>query len=142
ITAIKGKGALTNLRRAYIDLSRASHHIRLYTDNPNRMMKSWLSNLSTKESAIETLAQTPIKPTTYFNDKALPQEDVRYQDLNGDFDYKRFQNHINKKLPEYTESLAIQLLGQPNLTKSNIDYLTFGDGKTATKVSLTGEYRG
>ncbi|MFA0098591.1 hypothetical protein AB4406_26395, partial [Vibrio splendidus] len=73
ITAIKGKGALTNLRRAYIDLSRASHHIRLYTDNPNRMMKSWLSNLSTKESAIETLAQTPIKPTTYFNDKALPQ---------------------------------------------------------------------
>lgn len=142
ITAIKGKGALTNLRRAYIDLSRASQHIRLYTDNPNRMMKSWLSNLSTKESAIETLAQTPIKPTTYFNDKALPQEDVRYQDLNGDFDYKRFQSHINKKLPEYTESLAIQLLGQPNLTKSNIDYLTFGDGKTATKVSLTGEYRG
>ncbi|MFA0210139.1 AAA family ATPase, partial [Vibrio artabrorum] len=28
ITAIKGKGALTNLRRAYIDLSRASQHIR------------------------------------------------------------------------------------------------------------------
>ncbi|MFA0080285.1 conjugative transfer relaxase/helicase TraI, partial [Vibrio artabrorum] len=120
----------------------ASQHIRLYTDNPNRMMKSWLSNLSTKESAIETLDQTPLKPTTYFNDQALPQEDVRYQNQNGDFDYKRFQSHINKKLPEYTESLATQLLGQPNLNKSNIDYLTFGDGKTATKVSLTGEYRG
>ncbi|CAH1536757.1 hypothetical protein THF1D04_400003 [Vibrio owensii] len=42
ITSIKGKGALTNLRRAYIDLSRASQHVKLFTDNPKQMMKSWL----------------------------------------------------------------------------------------------------
>ncbi|MFA0045009.1 hypothetical protein AB4425_25450, partial [Vibrio sp. 10N.261.51.A1] len=43
ITTLKGKGALTNLRRAYIDLSRASSHVKLFTDSPKQMMKSWLS---------------------------------------------------------------------------------------------------
>ncbi|MEZ9043497.1 conjugative transfer relaxase/helicase TraI, partial [Vibrio sp. 10N.247.311.47] len=48
----------------------------------------------------------------------------------------------NKELPKYTESLAINLLGQPNKSKSDRDYLTFGIGKSAIKVSLTGEHRG
>lgn len=142
ITTIKGKGALTNLRRAYIDLSRASKHVKLFTDNPKQMMKSWLSKEVNKHSAIETLNNTPPQNTTYFNDKALPHEDVRYQDKNGDFSYNKFKEHVNKELPKYTESLAIQLLGQPNQSKSDRDYLTFGIGKSAIKVSLTGEYRG
>ncbi|MEZ9616595.1 conjugative transfer relaxase/helicase TraI, partial [Vibrio sp. 10N.261.51.A1] len=37
---------------------------------------------------------------------------------------------------------AINLLGQPNKSKSDRDYLTFGIGKSAIKVSLTGEHRG
>ncbi|MFA0329113.1 conjugative transfer relaxase/helicase TraI, partial [Vibrio cyclitrophicus] len=36
----------------------------------------------------------------------------------------------------------INLLGQPNKSKSDRDYLTFGIGKSAIKVSLTGEHRG
>ncbi|MGR5527504.1 conjugative transfer relaxase/helicase TraI [Vibrio maritimus] len=142
ITAIKGKGALTNLRRAYIDLSRASTHVKLFTDNPKQMMKSWLSKEVNKHSAIETLNNTLPPSTTYFNNNALPHEDVRYQNKNGDFDYKIFREHVNKELPKYTESLAIQLLGEPNKSKSDRDYLTFGIGKSAIKVTLTGEHRG
>ncbi|MFA0329166.1 conjugative transfer relaxase/helicase TraI, partial [Vibrio cyclitrophicus] len=36
----------------------------------------------------------------------------------------------------------INLLGQPNKSKSDRDHLTFGIGKSAIKVSLTGEHRG
>ncbi|CAK3399505.1 hypothetical protein VCRA2128O309_490001 [Vibrio crassostreae] len=142
ITTLKGKGALTNLRRAYIDLSRASTHVKLFTDNPKQMMKSWLSKEVNKHSAIETIENISPHSTPYFNDKALPHEDVRYQNKNGDFDYNQFKDHINQALPKYTESLAINLLGQPNPSKSDRDYLTFGLGKSAIKVSLTGEYRG
>ncbi|MEZ8503365.1 conjugative transfer relaxase/helicase TraI [Vibrio splendidus] len=142
ITTLKGKGALTNLRRAYIDLSRASTHVKLFTDNPKQMMKSWLSKEVNKHSAIETIENIAPHSTPYFNDKALPHEDVRYQNRNGDFDYNQFKEHINQALPKYTESLAINLLGQPNPSKSDRDYLTFGIGKSALKVSLTGEYRG
>lgn len=142
ITSIKGKGALSNLRRAYIDLTRASEHVRLYTDNPKQMMKSWLSKEVNKASAIETVQQLPPRATTYFNDHPLPHEDVRYQNKNGDFDYNRFRERIATELPKYTESLAIHLLGQPNKSKSDRDYLTFGSGKSAIKVSLTGDHRG
>lgn len=142
ITSIKGKGALTNLRRAYIDLTRASEHVRLYTDNPKQMMKSWLSKEVNKASAIETVKQIAPQSTTYFNDNALPHEDVRYQNKSGDFDYNKFREHINSELPKYTESLATHLLGAPNKSKSDRDYLTFGTGKSAIKVSLTGDYRG
>ncbi|CAH1536760.1 hypothetical protein THF1D04_400004 [Vibrio owensii] len=67
---------------------------------------------------------------------------MRYQNQNGDFDYSKFKEHVSKALPKYTESLATQLLGQPNQSKSDRDYLTFGIGKSAFKVTLTGEYRG
>ncbi|MCW8349177.1 hypothetical protein MD535_24635, partial [Vibrio sp. ZSDZ65] len=67
-----------------------------------------------KHSAIETLNNTPPQSTTYFNNNALPHEDVRYQNQSGDFDYKIFREHVNKALPKYTESLATQLLGEPN----------------------------
>ncbi|MDA0126408.1 conjugative transfer relaxase/helicase TraI, partial [Vibrio sp. MM46] len=142
ITAIQSKGALTNLRRAGIDVTRASQHIRLYTDNTQQLVKSWLSKESHKASAIETLNQIPPKDTTYFNRNALPHEDIRFQNKSGDFDYNKFREHINTQLPKYTESLATQLLGKPNQSKSDRDYLAFGIGKSAIKVSLTGEYRG
>ncbi|WP_210440077.1 hypothetical protein, partial [Vibrio crassostreae] len=55
---------------------------------------------------------------------------------------KKFREHINTQLPKYTESLAMQLLGKPNQSKSDRDYLTFGLGQSALKITLTGEYRG
>lgn len=142
ITAIKSKGSLTNLRRAGIDVTRASQHIRLYTDNTEHLVKTWLSKESHKSSALETIEQTPPTNTVYFNRNALPHEDTRFQNSNGDFDYQKFKNHINETLPKYTESLAKALLGTPNMSKSDRDYLTFGIGQSAIKVSLTGSHRG
>ncbi|WP_104026904.1 conjugative transfer relaxase/helicase TraI [Vibrio jasicida] len=142
ITAIQGKGSLTNLRRAYIDLSRASEHVKLYTDNSTQMMRSWLANESDKRSALETIEKPPTKDNIYFNENPVPQEDVRFQDKDGSFDYSKFKEHINVELPRYTESLATHILGKPNQSKSDRDYLTFGVGQSAIKVSLTGDYRG
>ncbi|WP_435250679.1 conjugative transfer relaxase/helicase TraI (plasmid) [Vibrio sp. nBUS_14] len=142
ITAIKSKGALTNLRRAGIDVTRASQHIRLYTDNTEHLVKTWLSKESHKSSALETIEQTPPTNTVYFNRNALPHEDTRFQNASGDFDYQKFKTHINETLPKYTESLAEALLGAPNRSKSDRDYLTFGIGQSAIKVSLTGSHRG
>ncbi|WP_038227830.1 conjugative transfer relaxase/helicase TraI, partial [Vibrio sp. ER1A] len=142
IAGVKSKAALTDLRHAYIDSSRASQHVKLITDNPTRLVKTWLSKESHKASAIETLGHIPPKDTTYFNRNALPHEDIRFQNKNGDFDYNKFKEHINTQLPKYTESLATALLGQPNQSKSDRDYLIFGVGQSAIKVTLTGEYRG
>ncbi len=142
ITTIRSKGQLTSLRRAGIDLTRPKLHARIYTDNTKGMIRTWLSKEDIKASAIETLNNTPPQYTTYFNNNALPHEDVRYQNQNGDFDYNKFKEHVNKELPKYTESLAKHLLGQPNQSKSDRDYLTFGIGKSAIKVTLTGEHRG
>ncbi|HAS6641161.1 conjugative transfer relaxase/helicase TraI (plasmid) [Vibrio parahaemolyticus] len=142
ITTIRSKGQLTSLRRAGIDLTRPKLHARIYTDNTKRMIRTWLSKEDIKASAIETLNDTLPQYMTYFNNNAFPHEDVRYQNQNGDFDYNKFKEHVNKELPKYTESLAKHLLGQPNQSKSDRDYLTFGIGKSAIKVSLTGEYRG
>ncbi|MEZ8082798.1 conjugative transfer relaxase/helicase TraI [Enterovibrio norvegicus] len=142
ITIIRSKGQLTHLRRAGIDLTRARQHARIYTDNTQRLVKTWLSKEDNKSSAIETLNNTPPQNTTYFNNNALPHEDIRYQSESGDFDYKKFKIHINEELPKFTESLAEHILGKPNKSKSDRDYLTFGSGQSAIKVSLTGEYRG
>ena len=130
------------MRRAGIDLTRPKLHARLYTDNLKRMVNTWLSNQDLKTSSIETLAETLPEKTVYFNDAPLAKEDVRFQNKAGDFDYQRFREHINQTLPRFTESLATRILGQPNASKSDRDYLTFGTGKSAIKVTLTGEYRG
>ncbi|EJX5614682.1 conjugative transfer relaxase/helicase TraI [Vibrio parahaemolyticus] len=142
ITAINAKGMLTNLRRAYIDLTRASQHVRLYTDNSAHLMKSWLSKEVNKHSALETVNQKTPENTVYFNNSPLPHEDIRFQNQSGEFSWSMFKDHLNKELPKYTESLAISILGQPNNSKSSKDYLVFGSGNTGITVSLTGEYRG
>ncbi|ENM5739403.1 conjugative transfer relaxase/helicase TraI [Vibrio mimicus] len=142
ITTIRSKAQLTTLRRAGIDLTRPKLHARIYTDNIQRLVKTWLSNEDLKASAIETVNHISPQYTMYFNDNPLPHEDVRYQNQNGEFDYDKFKARINTELPRYTESLATQLLGQSNPFKSDRDYLTFGMGKTAIKVTLTGEHRG
>jgi len=54
ITTIKGKGILTNIRRGYIDITRASRHVKLITDNPEKMLISWMNNDTNKSSALET----------------------------------------------------------------------------------------
>ena len=142
ITAIKGRGQLTNIRRAYIDLTRASEHVKLYTDNEGTMIKQWLNNQDDKRSAIETNTLSTPKESITFNTASLPKENPHYQDINGNLDIKIMAKKLNSELAMRVESLAIHLLGAPNKSKSDRDYLTFGIGKSALKVTLTGEHRG
>ncbi|ADT96679.1 conjugative transfer relaxase/helicase TraI [Shewanella baltica] len=141
ITAIKGQGALTNVRRAYIDITRASKHVKIITDNPQKMMLSWVNNDPNKVSALETRDKYYPEHTPLFNDKPLPQENPKYLDVNGYVDLKRMATELNAKLPAYSESLATQLLGEPNHDKSDKDNLTFGKEGSLT-LTTTGQYRG
>lgn len=142
IVAIRGSAILTDVRRAYIDQTRASEHVRLYTDNPSKMINSWYNHDVNKQSAIETANSEGPKSAVYFNDNPVPKENPKYQDINGEFVYSKFTESVKSELGKYTESLAESLLGKPNRSKSDRDYLAFGEGKTLTKVSLTGPYRG
>ncbi|MCG9966026.1 conjugative transfer relaxase/helicase TraI [Shewanella cutis] len=141
ITAIKGQGALTNVRRAYIDITRASKHVKIITDNPQKMMLSWVNNDPNKVSAIETRDKHYPENTPLFNNKPLPHENPEYLDINGSLDIKRMATALNTKLPAYSESLATQLLGQPNPEKSDKDSLNFGKDGNVT-LTTTGQYRG
>ncbi|MDC5841099.1 conjugative transfer relaxase/helicase TraI [Vibrio europaeus] len=142
IAAVKGKGALTDIRRAGIDQTRASQHIRIYTDHPKAMLKQWINKDTNKASALETQqGKTPVV-TQYFNDSPLPKENPKYQDINGDFDARFFSEHIKEALPKFTESLAIHLLGTPNKSQSNKHTMVFGQGRETTEIQLTGEFRG
>ena len=141
ITSIKGNAKLTNIRRAMIDITRASQHIKIITDNPKKMMLSWVNNDPNKASALETRDKHYPKHVPLFNDKPLPQDNPKYQDTNGNLDIKQMTAIINEKLPAYTESLAAHLLGDANKDKSDKDALAFEkDGNI--KVTTTGQYRG
>ncbi len=142
ITTIQGRGILTNIRRAYIDITRASEHVKLFTDNPKAMMRSWVNNEVNKPSAIETRDKIYPEHPMLFNDKPLPKDNPDYQDINGRLDLRTMGKIINQQLPAFTESLATQLLGQPDPNKSDRDTMTFNQPKGDLKVTLTGEYRG
>jgi len=142
ITTIKGKGILTNIRRAYIDITRASHHVKLITDNTEKTMLSWVNNETNKPSALETRDKYYPEHKALFNDRPIPKDNPAYQDINGRLDIKTMGKVINQQLPAYTESLATQLLGQPDTTKSGRDTLTFQQPKGELKITLTGQYRG
>ncbi|MFC1502818.1 conjugative transfer relaxase/helicase TraI [Pseudomonadota bacterium] len=142
ITTIKGKGMLTNIRRAYIDITRASHHVKLITDNTEKTMMSWMNNETNKASAIETRDKHYPDHPLLFNDRPTPKDNPAYQDINGRLDIKTMGQAINQQLPAFTESLATQLLGQPDPKKSDRDTLTFQQPKGELKVTLTGQYRG
>lgn len=141
ISVISASAKLTNIRRAYIDISRASQHAMIFTDNEKSLMNSWLNHHDNNTSAIETINKTHYPNERHFNTTDLPNENPKYQQ-DGHFKLSLYAKDLGNQLNPYTESLAISLLGQPNNSKSDKDYLAFGRGQSQTKISLTGEYRG
>ncbi|XNH92251.1 conjugative transfer relaxase/helicase TraI (plasmid) [Vibrio cyclitrophicus] len=142
ITAITGKAKLTDIRRAYIDISRSVKHVQLYTDNEKAMMQSWLNNRSQKTSAIETIDKQRGDRPAYFNDRPVPAENKAYQETSGQISFSKMKDHLLHDASPFVESIAKHCLGAENTTKSNRDYLVFGGNNDNTKVSITGEYRG
>ncbi len=142
ISAILGKSSLTNIRRAYIDISRAVKSMQIYTDNPKAMMNAWMNNRSEKFSAMQTIDKQETKNHVYFNDRPTPNENYKYLDINGDVSLGKMKDTLIKDSSPYIESLYKSILGKPNDTKSNQDYLVFGKGNSNTRVTISGEYRG
>ncbi|MBD1576967.1 conjugative transfer relaxase/helicase TraI [Vibrio sp. S11_S32] len=142
ISLIKSTAKLTNIRRAYIDISRASDHMMIITDDVKNTMLSWLNHEKDTPSAIETIEKiTPVKET-YFDNPKSKYDNPTFKDKDGNFSLTAYSKHVNKALQPYTESLFTHYLGQPNQSKSTKDHLSFGIGNSLTKVSLTGEFRG
>ncbi|MGF1703508.1 conjugative transfer relaxase/helicase TraI [Photobacterium makurazakiensis] len=142
ISAILGKGALTDIRRAYIDISRAVSSMQIYTDNAKQMMNAWVNNRSDKFSALQTLDKQETQPHLYFNDRPTPNENYQYHDINGELSLSKMRDTLVKDSSPYIESISQSLLGEPNKSKSTSDYLVFGQGNSNTRVTLTGEFRG
>ncbi|MPY24478.1 conjugative transfer relaxase/helicase TraI [Shewanella sp. YLB-07] len=140
ITAIRGTAKLTNVRRAYIDITRASKHVKIITDNPQRMMLSWVNNDPNQISAIETRDKHTPAHTAIFNDTPLPQDNPKYLDINGNLDLKRLAADLNTTLPAYSESLATHLLGESDLNQPDKHSIAFNDGNLT--LTTTGHYRG
>lgn len=142
ITVISASANLTNIRRGYIDATRASQNVKLFTDNEAKLMDSWMNHHDNNASALETIEKTePIHEQYFKNVTYSPNENPKYQ-RGGEFIYSLYGKDINQQLIPYTESLAHKLLGQHNASKSDIDNLAFGQGTSHLKISLTGEYRG
>ncbi|WP_232613387.1 AAA family ATPase [Photobacterium carnosum] len=132
ISVISASAKLTNIRRTYIDISRASQHAMIFTDNEKSLMNSWLNHHDNNTSAIETINKTHYHNERHFNTTDLPNENPKYQQ-DGHFKLPLYAKDLGHQLTPYTESLAISLLGQPNNSKSDKDYLAFG--QQAIKVT-------
>ena len=68
--------------------------------------------------------------------------DPRYLDHNGKFDIRKYGADVASELKKYTESVAYQLLGEPNKSRSNQQVLAYGNDSASLKITLTGKYRG
>ena len=139
ISVIDATARLTDIRRGYIDISRASEHAKIFTNSETKLINAWLHQNNDKVSALDTLEKTDIKHEKQFEPehKTNPafQED-------GQFKLSKYGKHLANELTSYTESLTKQLLGKENIAQSSQDYLVFNQDNGQTKVSLTGEYRG
>lgn len=141
INVISSDAKLTNIRRGYIDVTRASEHVMLFTNHEAKTIHAWENNHDNNTSALETIEKTKPTHERYFELDGLLRDNPNYQ-VDGQFHYPTYAKDITQRLPPYTESLATKLLGQPNASKSDRDYLAFGHGQSHIKVSLTGEHRG
>ncbi|MBE8574122.1 conjugative transfer relaxase/helicase TraI [Vibrio sp. OPT18] len=141
INVISSDAKLTNIRRAYIDITRAAKHAMLFTDHEAKTIHTWENNHDNNASALETIEKTKPTHERYFDVQGSPRDNPQYQ-VGGIFHYPTYAKDVSQQLTPYTESLATKLLGKPNASKSDRDYLVFGQGKSNLKVSLTGEHRG
>ncbi|MCG6230275.1 conjugative transfer relaxase/helicase TraI [Vibrio furnissii] len=140
ISVVKSNAKLTDVRRAYIDSSRAVEHMMLFTDDEKSMIRKWLNTDSDKLSALDIVEKHQAEDIKHFEPDY--KRDPRFQ-LDGAFKLSLYGKHIAEKLSHYTESLVNQELGAENKSQSNVDYLVYGaKSEPQLRVSLTGEYRG
>ncbi|AIW22907.1 conjugative transfer relaxase/helicase TraI [Vibrio coralliilyticus] len=142
LSVVRSQGALTSLRRAYVDVSRARDRVCLYTDAPEALVNTWLSRPCEAFSALDTIDGTIPARTVYFNELPNLADDPRFHTALGEYDVRRLEAHLNHALPRYTESLATQLFGCPDPERSTPQWLVFGPRDRPTLVCVSGPKRG
>ena len=140
IGAIKGNAPLTDIRRAYIDTSRAQFHVKLFVDDKASVLNAWETKNPDNISATDLVEKTKKETPLIFNNSPTPND--KYKNANGVFSLNVMKDNLNERSQKYTESLAEHLLGQPDKEKSTSDTLIFNQGKNRISVSLKGQYRG
>ena len=140
IGAIKGRAPLTDIRRAYIDTSRAQFHVKLFVDDKASVLNAWETKNPDNMSATDLVEKTKKETPLIFNESPTPND--KYKNANGAFSLNVMKDNLNERSQKYTESLAEHLLGQPDKEKSTSDTLIFNQGKNRISVSLKGQYRG
>jgi conjugative transfer relaxase protein TraI len=140
IGAIKGKAPLTDIRRAYIDTSRAQFHVKLFVDDKASVLNAWETKNADNISATDLVEKTKNETPLIFNNSPTPND--KYKNADGAFSLNVMKDNLNERSKKYTESLAEYFLGQPDKEKSTNDTLIFNQGKNRISVSLKGQYRG
>lgn len=140
ISVVNSQALLTDVRRAYIDSSRAVENMKLFTDSEKDTITKWLDTDSDKTSALDTVEKYQAESKKHFEPEY--KQDVRFQQ-DGQFKLSLYGKYIASELAKYTESLVRSELGAENKSQSNTDYLVYGaKNEPQLRVSLTGEYRG
>ena len=140
IAAIQGKAPLTDIRRAYIDTSRAQFHVKLFVDDKASVLNAWETKNPDNISATDLVEKTKKETSLIFNNNPTPND--KYKNADGAFSLNVMKDNLNERSQKYTESLAEHLLGQPDKEKSTSDTLIFNQGKNLISISLKGQYRG
>jgi hypothetical protein len=96
ITAIHSSAPISNIRRAYIDITRAAHHVKVFTDSADNTVLAWYNHPSNKASAITTLENGRITPdtthaTTQHTEKQAPENVIH--DRSSDHDARLTSSH-------------------------------------------------
>ena len=90
--------------------------------------------------------KTPLKAdiANKYANTVLQQKvyDPKYLDSNGRFDIRKYGAEVAEELKKYTESIAQQLLGQPNQSRSDNKVMAYGKNNGSLKITLTGKWRG
>ena len=140
ISVIDSTAKLTDIRRAYIDVSRAVENMKVFTNDEKGMLGKWLSTDAEKLSAIDIVEKTAPAQDKHFEESY--KSDPRFMH-EGEFKLSLYGKHIANELSQYTESLVRNELGRENQSQSSKDYLVYGDkNQPQLRVSLTSEYRG
>lgn len=142
VGSIKGRGQLTDMRRAYIDTGRAMFHVKLFVDNKEQVLTQWATKNADNVSALDLIEKKTTNTEAIFNNNPVAQENDIYKDEDGKFSLKTMKSSLDERSQEYTESLAEKLLGDKDPDKSTADTLIFNRGENRISVSLKGQHRG
>ena len=102
------------------------------------------STASKAKETPPTIKQSNAKESNKYADTVFSKKvyEPPYLDAHGRFDIRKYGAEVAEELKKYTESVAQQLLGQPNQSRSDNKVMAYGKHNGSLKITLTGKWRG